>query len=73
MKDGEKLHHFISGAGSETRPLVENCESPLKFGTDDSGFMFARLNKRNLHIDMVNYKGESLKSYTIENPFNINA
>jgi hypothetical protein len=49
-------HHFVSGAGAETRPT--GSLPYTKFSNAESGFMAVSLLKNKMHIQVINWKGE---------------
>jgi tartrate-resistant acid phosphatase type 5 len=56
-------HYFVSGAGSEKRPVTKE-EPQTKFAASDHGFMSVILQKDTLHLRAINYQGiELYKTY----------
>lgn len=49
-------HHFVSGAGAETRPTGKLAYT--KFSSSESGFMVVSLFKQKMLVQVVNWKGE---------------
>lgn len=57
-------HYFVSGAGSEIRPVtVDSLQT--RFAASDHGFMSVQLQKDTLHLQTINYLGKKLYSTTI--------
>jgi tartrate-resistant acid phosphatase type 5 len=52
-------HYFVSGAGSEIRP-VTNDSMQTKFAVSDHGFMSVQLQKDTVHLKVINYLGKEL-------------
>ncbi len=58
-------HHFVSGAGSETRPIKTRLPT-TKFAESALGFMSVSLNSRNFLLQAINSKREVIYKTTIE-------
>lgn len=54
-------HYFVSGAGSEIRPVTID-EVQTKFAASDHGFMSVQLSKDALNLQVINYLGKELYS-----------
>jgi tartrate-resistant acid phosphatase type 5 len=52
-------HYFVSGAGSQVRPLKSN-ESYTRFAASSPGFISAQLMKDTMDLQFINYKGLQL-------------
>lgn len=57
------LHHFISGAGSEVRPVTNNVFT--KFVAAEHGFMSFSVAEKSILVQVVNHEGKLLYSYSI--------
>lgn len=57
------LHQFISGAGSEVRPVTSNIKT--KFVASDHGFASVSVNERQLIVQFINSLGKVLYTTTI--------
>jgi hypothetical protein len=55
-------HYFVSGAGSEVRPLTEKVPTTL-FAESRSGFMVLGLNATSMHVHAIDYTGKVLYSF----------
>lgn len=51
--------YFVSGAGSEIRPVTFDS-TQTKFAASDHGFMSVQLQKDTLHLQVINYLGNQL-------------
>jgi tartrate-resistant acid phosphatase type 5 len=58
------LHHFISGAGSEVRPVTNNTLT--KFVAAEHGFMTFSVTDKSVLVQVVNHEGKILYHYTIQ-------
>lgn len=58
------LHHFISGAGSEVRPVTNNTFT--KFVAAEHGFMIFSVADKSILVQVVNHEGKLLYSYSIQ-------
>ncbi len=58
--EGHPTHHFVSGAGSETRPTGEI--EGTHFAQAETGFMIVSLTDEVMLVQAVNWKGEVLYS-----------
>jgi hypothetical protein len=58
------IHHFISGAGSEVRPVSGNTQT--KFVASAHGFMAVSVNKQVMKCSFVNDLGEII--YQVDIP-----
>jgi hypothetical protein len=58
------LHHFISGAGSEVRPVTNNVFT--KFVAAEHGFMSFSVAEKSILVQVVNHEGKLLYSYSIQ-------
>lgn len=54
--EGVTTHHFVSGAGAETRPTGKLPYT--KFSNSESGFMVVSLLKEKMWVQVVNWKGD---------------
>lgn len=52
-------HYFVSGAGSEIRPVTQDAKQ-TKFAISDQGFMSVQLKKDTLDLQIINYLGQQL-------------
>ena len=52
-------HYFVSGAGSEIRPVTTD-EKQTKFVASDHGFMSVQIEKDTLNLQVINYLGKEL-------------
>lgn len=52
-------HYFVSGAGSESRPVTQDVKQ-TKFAISDHGFMSVQLKKDTLDLQVINYLGKQL-------------
>ncbi len=52
-------HYFVSGAGSEVRPVTKDSLQ-TKFAVSDHGFMSVQLQKDTLRLEVINYLGKEL-------------
>jgi tartrate-resistant acid phosphatase type 5 len=52
-------HYFVSGAGSEIRPVTKD-ETQTKFADSDHGFMSVQIQKNTLNLQVINYLGQQL-------------
>jgi predicted MPP superfamily phosphohydrolase len=59
-------HYFVSGAGSEIRPVTKDS-SQTKFAISDHGFMSVQLYRDSLLLNFINYKGKKLYTTSIVN------
>jgi len=50
-------HYFVSGAGSEIRPVTQQPEQ-TKFAISDHGFMSVQLSESEMKLQVINYKGK---------------
>ena len=57
-------HYFVSGAGSEIRPVTKD-EQQTKFAISDHGFMSMQLLKDKLNVQVINFEGKQLYQTTI--------
>ena len=57
-------HYFVSGAGSEIRPVTKD-EQQTKFAISDHGFMSMQLHKDQLNVQVINFEGKQLYQTTI--------
>lgn len=57
-------HYFVSGAGSEIRPVTQN-EQQTKFAISEHGFMSMQLQKDQLNVQAINFEGKQLYQATI--------
>ena len=57
-------HYFVSGAGSEIRPVTQD-EQQTKFAISDHGFMSMQLHKDQLNVQVINFEGKQLYQTTI--------
>jgi len=57
-------HYFVSGAGSEIRPVTQD-EQQTKFAISDHGFMSMQLLKDKLNVQVINFEGKQLYQTTI--------
>jgi tartrate-resistant acid phosphatase type 5 len=57
-------HYFVSGAGSEIRPVTQD-EQQTKFAISDHGFMSMKLHKDQLNVQVINFEGKQLYQTTI--------
>lgn len=57
-------HYFVSGAGSEIRPVTQD-EKQTKFAISDHGFMSMQLQKDALNVQVINFEGKQLYQTTI--------
>lgn len=64
IKPEGKLHHFISGAGSEVRK-TGMIEGLSKFSASVQGFMTMSITKERILVQVINYKGNLIYSYNI--------
>ena len=63
QKPSGYTHYFVSGAGSEKRPVTSEIPQ-TKFAASDHGFMSVILQKDTLHLRAINYQGiELYKTY----------
>lgn len=58
------LHHFISGAGSEVRPVTNNLFT--KFVAAEHGFMSFSVAEKSILVQVVNHEGKLLYNYSIQ-------
>jgi tartrate-resistant acid phosphatase type 5 len=59
IKPEGSTHHFISGAGSETRPVNEKLPES-KFKAADHGFMLFSVTAKNMNVQVINWEGKIL-------------
>ena len=52
-------HYFVSGAGSEIRPVTKDT-TQTKFVASDHGFMSVQIEKDTLNLQVINYLGKEL-------------
>lgn len=52
-------HYFVSGAGSEIRPVTQD-PNQTKFAISDHGFMSVQIQKDTLNLRVINYLGKEL-------------
>jgi hypothetical protein len=52
-------HYFVSGAGSEIRPVTQDPKQ-TKFAISDHGFMSVQIQKDTLNLHVINYLGKEL-------------
>jgi tartrate-resistant acid phosphatase type 5 len=64
IKPAGRIHHFISGAGSETREIKGDLQES-KFKASDHGFMLFSLTARILKVQAINWDGKILYEQTI--------
>ena len=57
-------HYFVSGAGSEIRPVTQD-DQQTKFAISDHGFMSMQLQKDQLNVQVINFEGKQLYQTTI--------
>lgn len=57
-------HYFVSGTGSEIRPVTKD-EQQTKFAISDHGFMSMQLLKDKLNVQVINFEGKQLYQTTI--------
>ena len=57
-------HYLVSGAGSELSRTVVHPEGGV-FAKAENGFMNITVSSKQMHVSMVNYKGENIYSVTI--------
>jgi hypothetical protein len=57
-------HYFVSGAGSEIRPVTQDAKQ-TKFAISDHGFMSMQLQKDHLNVQVINFEGKQLYKTTI--------
>ena len=57
-------HYFVSGAGSELSRTFVHPEGGI-FARAENGFMNITVSSKQMHVSMVNYKGENIYSVTI--------
>lgn len=57
-------HYFVSGAGSEIRPVTKD-EQQTKFAISDHGFLSMQLLKDKLNVQVINFEGKQLYQTTI--------
>ena len=57
-------HYLVSGAGSELSSTVVHPEGGV-FAKAENGFMNITVSSKQMHVSMVNYKGENIYSVTI--------
>jgi hypothetical protein len=57
-------HYFVSGAGSEIRPVTKDS-SQTKFAASDHGFLSVHLKKDTFYLKVINYQGKELYRTTI--------
>jgi predicted phosphodiesterase len=50
-------HYFVSGAGSEKRPVTSDSMM-TKFALSDHGFMNVQLKKDTMSLQVINYLGQ---------------
>jgi tartrate-resistant acid phosphatase type 5 len=60
-------HYLVSGAGSELSKTVIHPEGGV-YAKAENGFMNITVTSKQLHVTMVNYKGENLYSVSIPHP-----
>lgn len=59
-------HYFVSGAGSEIRPVTQD-EKQTKFAISDHGFMSVQIEKNTINLQVINYLGKELYSTVVNN------
>ena len=59
IKNQLDTHYFVSGVGSEKRPVTSDS-TMTKFAISDHGFMSVQLNRDNLFNKLINYNGNVL-------------
>jgi hypothetical protein len=59
QKPAGLTHYFVSGAGSEIRPVTQDSLQ-TRFAVSDHGFMSVQLQKDTLHLQVINYLGKEL-------------
>lgn len=64
IKPAGKTHHFISGAGSEIRPVKGDLKDS-KFKASDHGFMIFSITSGYLKLYAINWEGKVLYEQTI--------
>lgn len=64
IKPEGKLHHFISGAGSEVRPT--GMLDTSKYSISEHGFMAVSMTKDKMLVQVINYKGNLLNKTIIK-------
>jgi tartrate-resistant acid phosphatase type 5 len=57
-------HYFVSGAGSEIRPVTLD-EKQTQFAVSDHGFMSMQLHKDKLNVQVINFEGKQLYQTSI--------
>lgn len=57
-------HYFVSGAGSEIRPVTKDTLQ-TKFAVSDHGFMSVQLQKDTVYLRVINYLGKELYKTSI--------
>jgi tartrate-resistant acid phosphatase type 5 len=57
-------NYFVSGAGSEIRPVTKDSLQ-TKFAISDHGFMSVQIQKDTLNLQVINYLGKELYKTTI--------
>jgi len=60
-------HYFVSGAGSELSRTVVHPEGGI-FARAENGFMNITISPKQMHVTVVNYKGENIYAVTIPHP-----
>lgn len=59
QKPNGYTNYFVSGAGSDIRPVTFDSLQ-TKFATSDHGFMSVQLQKDTMHVNVINYVGKKL-------------
>jgi predicted MPP superfamily phosphohydrolase len=59
-------NYFVSGAGSDIRPVSPD-ESYTKFAVSDHGFMSVQLMQDSMHLQIINYQGKLLYQTVLTN------
>jgi hypothetical protein len=60
-------HYLVSGAGSELSKTIVHPEGGV-FARSENGFMKITVSSKQMHVSVVNYKGENIYSVTIPHP-----
>lgn len=64
VKAAGKMHHFVSGAGSEVRPT--GMLDISLFAGSEHAFAAVSLTKDEMLVQFINFKGELMYSYSLE-------
>jgi 3',5'-cyclic AMP phosphodiesterase CpdA len=67
IKPAGFTHYFVSGAGSETTPVILHPDGG-QFAKSENGFMEFTINDDQMQVNVIGYMGEKLYSTSIQRP-----